>query len=218
MHVKVIDMKGKKHLNIRTWFFFLIIIIVIGMFAGSLISAEIESRDTEIIKSEFIKACEERLGEIYSQECCIRYGLTDIKFEIIDCVKTRYGLFDKNEYYLVSLRVDCTTTDEIDKTERALVGYDVINCLPEDFLSSTDNNVSMNVKSYEHEYAYLEEMVYLYVNEELTFSPELAGELITSEGITCPNCGTAFRYGTAGARMISEYRHCNICNGRGMEN
>lgn len=35
-----------------------------------------------------------------------------------------------------------------------------------------------------------------------------------SSDLVCPNCGTRFRQGTIGQSMISNYGHCQICNGR----
>lgn len=187
--------------------------IVLTIFIASGVSKRNQERNIEIAKGEMLSACEESFADIYSQADCVRYGLVDFKYELLDCVNEKDD-FNRSQYYLVSLRVDCTTETDINKTEMALIGHAVNDLLPEGFVSSVGTYVSVEVRNYEHEYA-LEDMVYVYVNGELTRSPESTANSESTEGLACPNCGTAFRYDTAGFNMIQERGYCNVCNGRG---
>jgi len=45
-------------------------------------------------------------------------------------------------------------------------------------------------------------MVYVYVNGELTRAPESTADSESTDGLACPNCGTAFRYDTAGRKYL----------------
>ena len=206
----------KKRRNIIILVFSAILLIIGGTLVSRTVSAKTEENNIVTIKSEFLLACEESFADIFSQTDCVRYGLSDFGYSIIDCVRS-YSDITHEEYYLVSLRIDCTTSEDINETRRSLIAHEANDLLPDDFVSSTGNCVSLEVKSYENDLAF-EQMVYIYVNGEITRQPEAIDEPSSSSGIECPNCGAAFRYDTVGANMISKHGYCHLCNGRGINN
>ena len=184
------------------------------VFIGFIIS-ENEKKKIELAEKEYLERCAESFADMSESPILMNYACSDFKYSILDCELMDSAV--ESKYYLVSLQIECSTESELDNRQKENLAYEFYFNIPKSFRSSTGRIVGTEMMDMESPY-YREQMVYISVNGELVRTPQ---ERTTDEidngghtGVACPNCGTRFRSGTTGARMIQEYRYCQICNGR----
>lgn len=197
-------MKERKHRAL-----ILLLCFLICVSAVLLIMHLVTRSAMETVISEYTAHWDAAFSDIFDQPDCIEYGLTDIRYEIEDCVPTHSV---SGKWYVLTLRIDCTSDMDLDNTEKSLLAYEVMDQIPEEFRTSKGHRVSVRNKDSGSPYA-ASMMVYICVNDQLIRSPEALKSGNASAGdVICPKCGTGWRAGSVAAKYVKENGICSVCN------
>lgn len=163
----------------------------------------------ETVTAEYLEHLDKALSDIHRQPDCIEYGLAGIDYEIESCTPAHSV---SGKWYVITLRINCQSDMELNKTEKSLLSYAVLNQVPEEFRTSRGHKVSIRNKDASSPFA-ADRMVYIYLNDSLVNAPE---ELRPIPGYTkdviCPKCGTGWRSGSVAAKYVAQNGVCSVCN------
>lgn len=112
-----------------------IVIILIVMFIISF-GAWSDFKNTEIAKREFTEKIEEEMKNVYTNERAIKYGLTDVQYEI-------RGISKVNDTYEISLNLNCKANENLSETEKSLLAYAVEDYIPDGFNASNGYEITV---------------------------------------------------------------------------
>ncbi len=197
-------MKDRKHKAL------ILILCLLLCLSAVLLTIHLLTRSAiKTVQAEYYEHWDDAFSDIYAQPDCIEYGLTDIRYQIEDCVPTRSV---SGKWYVLTLRIDCISEMDLDETEKSLLAYEVMDQIPEEFRTSKGHRVSIRNKDASSPYA-SSLMAYLYVNDQLIRSPEAlkAGNSSTGD-VICPKCGTGWRAGSVAAKYVKQNGVCSVCN------
>ena len=160
------------------------------------------------ITEEYLVHLDSAFSDVYEQPDCMEYGLSDIQYEIESCEATHSV---SGKWYVITLQIYCKSDMALDKTEKSLLSYEVLDQVPEEFRTSGGHKVTTRNMDSSSAYASAK-MVYIYVNNELINAPKALRPLSgNSKDVICPTCGTGWRAGSVAAKYVAKNGVCSVC-------
>lgn len=157
----------------------LLIMVIVGLILTGAWKLWTNYRNEEVARSKFITEIEDNMKDVYKDEDAIKYGLSDVKYEIINISKVKKS-------YEISINLKCKTTKNLTDTEKSLLAYAVEDYVPNEFKDS--NGYEITVRDSKNGFY---EMINTSVNGEIIHSSREKYENINNSKITEEEKGNA---------------------------
>jgi hypothetical protein len=197
--------------SITKKFYMLAIVAVVGVVVATAILLHMSKvRNLERLEQEYMTLLDEKMSNVYEDDKCIKYQLTNVSYSVEDITK-------QSGEYCVSVVIDCSSSYSWDSltasTEKKLLAYAVEDYVPGSIAGMTRASTGEIFTLYNDNYSGI--MVTAYINGSLVLEPEpknvSSSSSKSNDTLKCKSCGRSFKKGSDNAKSIRKTNMCTSC-------